>query len=146
MTITRRETQERSCVSFLLPRHQQVHDAGVHFHCYHLINQDVARAHLKFIKMGSRKNETRETGTLQKESLPSAEVSIPGTQELLLSVQRLETGTGKAGWLASAGGRYGWHRKEQHTIGSDCTRGNASSNSATTRKPKRPTGDLSTRG
>ena len=44
--------------------------------------------------MGSRKNETRETGTLQKESLLSAEVSIPGTQELLLPIQRLETGSG----------------------------------------------------
>lgn len=44
MTITRRETQERSCVSFLLPRHKQVHDAGVRFHCYHLINQDVHTA------------------------------------------------------------------------------------------------------
>lgn len=101
---------------FFLPRHKQVHDAGVHFHCYHLINQDVARAHLKFIKMESRKNETRETGTLQKESILSAEVSIPRTQELLFPIQRLETGTGEAGWLAGAGGRYGGHRKEQRTI------------------------------
>ena len=87
---TSEETQERSCVSFLLPRHKQIHDAGVHFHCYHLINQDVARAHLKFIKMESRKNETRETGTLQKESLLSAEVSIPGTQELLFPMKPLK--------------------------------------------------------
>ncbi len=104
------------CLFSFLPRHKQVHDAGVRFHCYHLINQDVARAHLKFIKWSQGKNETRETGTLQKESLLSAEVSIPGTQELLFPIQRLETGTGEAEWLASAGGRYGWHRKEQRTI------------------------------
>lgn len=71
---------------------------------------------LEIYQNGVKENETRETGTLQKESLLSAEVSIFGTQELLFPIQRLETGTGEAEWLASAGGRYGWHRKEQRTI------------------------------
>ena len=79
---TSEETQERSCVSFLLPRHKQVHDAGVHFHCYHLINQDVARAHLKFIKIESNQ-KVMYIGTGEYANASTAQASYTNAINLI---------------------------------------------------------------